>query len=93
MPYHSHYYSGATSVENGHIHGYEGETSYAPTGVTHIHYIEGITTYDDGHTHFYRITTGIDIPNSDGGHTHLINGVTEVANQHIHYISNYTSVS
>lgn len=57
MPYHSHYYSGITSFENGHIHGYEGITTLAPTGVPHVHYIQGITTYDDGHVHTYWLTT------------------------------------
>jgi hypothetical protein len=91
MPYHSHFYSGITTFDHGHVHAYEGETSLAPTGATHVHYIQGITTYDNGHTHAYSITTGINIPTADGGHTHYIDGATEIANEHIHNIINYTS--
>lgn len=93
MPYHFHYYSGITSFDSGHVHGYEGESSLAPTGVPHVHYIQGVTTYNDGHTHVYWITTGLDIPMPGGGHTHYINGITDIANQHVHYINSYTSVS
>jgi hypothetical protein len=93
MPYHSHFYSGITSFDHGHVHGYDGETSLAETGIPHVHYIQGITTYDNGHTHAFWIETGIDIPIPGGGHTHRIDGATEVANQHVHYIDSYTSVS
>jgi hypothetical protein len=93
MPYHSHFYSGITSFDHGHVHEHNGETSLAETGAPHVHYIQGITTYDNGHTHAYWIVTGVNIPVPGGGHTHRIDGVTEVANQHFHYIDNYTSVS
>lgn len=85
--YHSHYYSGKTSYDDGHRHKYRGHTTLAPSGVPHTHYILGYTSYDDGHTHYYMIQTTIDYP-VPGGHIHGICGVTQISHDHYdHYHS------
>lgn len=88
---HKHYYCGETTCDHGHTHGFKGNTSYAPTGVPHKHYIKCYTTKDDGHRHYYMLETSINYPLANGEHIHYINGPTQVAHQHIHYMRQTTS--
>ncbi|GFP75608.1 YmaF family protein [Clostridium fungisolvens] len=88
--YHTHFYSGMTSINDGHSHDYKGETSPAPTGVPHVHHIAGYTAYEDGHRHYYIIETSpaYQVP---GGHIHYISGITYISEEHYHSISDTTS--
>jgi hypothetical protein len=90
--YHIHNYTGNTSVNDGHSHSYEGETSAAPSGVPHTHIIVGYTDYADGHRHYYSMQTS---PNYQvpGGHIHYISDMTYITEQHYHFIKDRTSVS
>ena len=94
--YHSHYYSGKTSFNDGHRHKFKGETSSAPTGVPHVHYIVGYTTHEDGHRHYYAIQTSPDY-DVEGGHIHYISGITYISRgyisqEHYHYMNSDTHV-
>ncbi|GIM46665.1 hypothetical protein DNHGIG_22140 [Collibacillus ludicampi] len=73
---HVHDFSGITSFDVGHRHGYKGVTEPAPSGVPHIHAYATETTFDDGHTHFIRGRTGPAIPLPGGGHYHYFEGIT-----------------
>ncbi|WNC17725.1 YmaF family protein [Brevibacillus brevis] len=53
---HVHYYEGTTSYDDGHVHHYRGWTG-PPIPLpngNHYHEFSGQTTYDDGHIHYYR---------------------------------------
>lgn len=89
---HRHKFSGETTCDCGHDHEYKGKTTYAPSYVPHIHYVECCTSKDDGHRHYCCIPTGPAIPCPDGGHYHCIEGPTDPACGHIHYIYDYTSI-
>ncbi|GIM28850.1 hypothetical protein CPJCM30710_15160 [Clostridium polyendosporum] len=88
--YHSHYYAGLSSIDDGHRHEYNGRTTPAPSGIPHTHYIIGYTSYDDGHTHYYMIQTSVDYP-VPGGHIHNISGVTQITEQHYHALQTRTT--
>jgi hypothetical protein len=90
---HVHNFSGVTSFDVGHRHGYAGTTEPAPTGVPHTHRYHTVTSLDDGHTHVIRGTTGPDIPVAGGGHYHFFEGVTTVNGRtpHTHRYSGRTS--
>jgi hypothetical protein len=89
--YHTHNYTGNTSVNDGRSHGYAGETSSAPTGVPHIHYIAGYTDSAGGHRHYYTMQTSIDYRVS-GGHIHFISGMTYITEKHYHIIKDRTGL-
>lgn len=92
---HVHQFSGWTSFDDGHRHGYSGVTGpsiYSER--THYHRMSA-TTLNDGHTHSFSITTGpaesvgpsthihryfgVTTPNGRGPHTHRFAGTTSVA--------------
>jgi hypothetical protein len=76
MVLHVHDFSGVTSFDVGHRHGYAGVTEPAPSGVPHTHFYSTVTTFDDGHTHYIRGRTGPAIPLPGGGHFHYFHGIT-----------------
>lgn len=75
---HTHMFSGVTSFDLGHRHGYSSITAPAPSGVPHTHAYSTETTFDDGHRHFINGRTGPAIPLADGGHYHFFEGATSV---------------
>jgi YmaF family len=75
---HTHGFSGVTSFDVGHRHGYAGLTDPAPSGVPHTHAYATVTTFNDGHEHFIRGRTGPAIPLPGGGHYHYFEGVTTI---------------
>src|SRR5690606_32647929 len=75
-PVHIHHFSGRTSFDVGHDHGYAGRTEPAPSGVQHTHQFFTYTTMYDGHHHEIRGVTGPAIPLPNGGHYHGFSGHT-----------------
>lgn len=55
---HVHCYRGVTTLKNGHVHYYGGETGPAIhlPGGGHIHCYRGITTFATDHRHAYEAT-------------------------------------
>ena len=92
MELHDHSYSGVTSFNAGHIHRYEGRTTFVPDRKGHIHYLKGITTFNDGHVHGYSISTSVDFPAPGGDHYHVFRTIARPVRRHIHLIRDITSV-
>jgi len=92
MPVHVHPFSGVTSFDDGHRHGYAGMTEPAPNGVPHTHAYSTTTSFNDRHSHAISGRTGPAIPLQGGGHLHIFQGVTTVngATPHRHSYSGRT---
>ena len=80
---HSHYYLGKTTIDDRHLHNYEGVTSCDPDEPGHIHYMNGKTSLEDGHVHEYRNATGPAIY-VGGKHYHMYCAITKEADGHVH---------
>jgi hypothetical protein len=87
---HVHAYSGTTSIDREHSHGYLGVTGPAiGSGAGHRHFITGLTTFDRAHYHTYRGLTGPAIMISGTAHTHRVRIRTSYNEGHSHRISDF----
>jgi hypothetical protein len=91
MDKHTHCYEGITSIDDCHVHFYEGAASYECDKPCHTHKIKGKTTCCDGHTHEYCFETSQPIPLPDGGHYHTFEGKVKCKCCHTHVACGCTS--
>lgn len=91
MRMHKHTFRGKTSMNDGHSHYYEGETTASPDIEGHTHRMNGRTGMSNNHLHQFDLTTGFDnIVN--GGHNHSYRGVTAYSDDHSHSMEGFTSI-
>jgi len=90
---HIHHYSTETTINDGHSHTVQGETSQSYNMMGHVHYYEGTSTFVDGHVHHFSGTTGPPVYLSDGTHYHEFAGTTSFDDGHVHYYSGFTGRS
>ena len=88
---HTHKFRGQTTLNDGHVHYYDGETSVSPDVRGHTHRMNGRTTINDNHLHGFGFTTGPE-ENVNGGHDHYYRGITTYNDGHRHSMEGYTSV-
>lgn len=87
---HIHQISTETTINDGHSHTVQGETTPAYNTMNHVHSYQGTTTFIDGHVHQFSGTTGYPVYLNDGTHYHEFSGTTTFDDEHVHYYSGST---